>query len=116
MVALLKQNPWQIHPTPGTERRNFPRREMHARIEGLRLDHTLAALRQPNVSLKLRDLSEGGLCAESQTPLERGERLSVFFPPQGANRGWDAYGRVLRCEPIGFGYRVAMQFDLLPAA
>jgi hypothetical protein len=49
-------------------------------------------------------------------PLQKGERLSVFFPPQGVNRGWDAYGRVVRCEPSALGYRVAVEFDPLPAA
>jgi hypothetical protein len=98
------------------ERRLFPRKEIHARVEGRRLDHTPPARRDPQVSLALRDLSMGGLSALSQTPLERGERVSVFFPPQGAARGWDAYGRVIRCEPSGIGYRVAMEFDPLPAA
>jgi hypothetical protein len=42
--------------------------------------------------------------------------VSVFFPPQGASRGWDAYGRVIRCEPSGMGYRIAVEFDPLPAA
>jgi hypothetical protein len=31
-------------------------------------------------------------------------------------RGWDAVGRVLRCDPSGLGYRVAVEFDPLPAA
>ena len=119
MVALA-HTPWKITPqTPpqaGIERRTSVRRETHARLEGVRMDHSLTALRQPQLSLKLRDLSDGGLCAESQTALDRGEQITVFFPPQGASRGWDAYGRVIRCEPIGFGYRVAVQFDLLPAA
>jgi hypothetical protein len=82
----------------------------------MRHDHTIDALRQPQLSLALRDLSLGGLSAISQTPLGPGERLTVFFPPQGTTRGWDAYGRVLRCEPSGFGYRVAGEFDPLPAA
>jgi hypothetical protein len=122
MVALLKM------PTPFTaraaqhdveqssERRMFPRKEIHAHIEGRRMDHTLAAMRHPHLALALRDLSLGGLSAISQTPLEHGERLTVFFPPQGTQRGWDAYGRVLRCEPSGFGYRIAVEFDPLPAA
>jgi hypothetical protein len=31
-------------------------------------------------------------------------------------RGWDAYGRVVRCDASTFGYRVAVEFDTLPAA
>jgi hypothetical protein len=122
MVALLKMpNPFtaraaQNDSESGAERRVFPRKQIHAHIEGRRMDHTLAAMRQPQLSLALRDLSLGGLSAISQLPLEQGERLTVFFPPQGTQRGWDAYGRVLRCEPSGFGYRVALEFDPLPAA
>ncbi len=115
MVALLRM-PYQIGPDTTAERRVFPRKEVHARIEGKRLDHSLLAHRQPHVSLALRDLSLGGMSAISQTPMIRGERLSVFFPPQGSQRGWDAYGRVIRCEPSGIGYRVAVEFDPLPAA
>jgi hypothetical protein len=115
MVALL-QMPYQIRRQREAERRIFPRKEVHTRVEGLRLDHSLSARRQPQLSLALRDLSVGGLSALSQTALDHGERVTVFFPPQGASRGWDAYGRVIRCEPSGMGYRVALEFDPLPAA
>jgi len=98
------------------ERRLFARKELHTRVEGRRLDHTLQALRQPHMSLSLRDLSLGGMSAISQTPLDEGERVAVFFPPRGALRGWDAYGRISRCEMSGMGYRVAVEFDPLPAA
>jgi hypothetical protein len=116
MVALMQQSPYQIMPSNGAERRVFPRREIHARVDGMRLDHSIQAHRQPQISMAIRDLSVGGLSALSQTPLEAGERMSVFFPPQGPQRGWDAYGRVIRCEPSSLGYRVAVEFDPLPAA
>ena len=85
-------------------------------IEGKRVDHTIAAHREPHLALALRDLSIGGLSAISQTPVEAGERLAVFFPPQGIKRGWDAYGRVIRCNPSAMGYRIAVEFDPIPAA
>jgi hypothetical protein len=97
-------------------RRMFQRREIHARVEGRRLDHSIEARRQPHMSLAIRDLSVGGLSAISQLPVNRGERLSVFFPPQGTQRGWDAYGRVVRCEHSSMGYRLAVQFDPMPMA
>jgi hypothetical protein len=108
--------PMRIGPEAGAERRVFPRKEVRARIEGKRLDHSIPAHLQPQLSLALRDLSFGGLSAISQARLDRGERLTVFFPPQGTNRGWDAYGRVIRCEPSIMGFRVAVEFDPLPAA
>ncbi|MDW8261692.1 MAG: PilZ domain-containing protein [Phycisphaerales bacterium] len=114
MPGLLK---WPTLRQSGTpERRMFPRKEVHAWVEGFRLDNTLAALRDRRVTLALRDVSLGGLSAIASTPMEAGERLSVNFPPQGSRGGWDAYGRVLRCEPSATGYRVAVEFDPLPAA
>jgi hypothetical protein len=116
MVALLKMpNRFTAEPK-GADRRCFPRKEVHARIEGHRMDNTLPARKQPHVSLALRDLSLGGLSAISDTMLQAGERVTVFFPPQGINRGWDAYGRIVRCDPSTFGFRVAVEFDMLPAA
>ena len=44
----------------GAERRMFPRKEICARVEGRRLDHTLPALQEPCLKLELRDLSIGG--------------------------------------------------------
>jgi hypothetical protein len=115
MVALMT-NPLRISEQSGAERRVFPRKEVHTRIEGKRVDHSIAAMRQPRLSLALRDLSLGGLSAISSTEVERGERVTVFFPPQGPQRGWDAYGRVLRCEQTTLGFRIALEFDPLPAA
>lgn len=115
MVAVLKM-PNRFTAEATAERRMFPRKEIHARVEGKRMDHSVEARQMPHLSLALRDLSLGGLSAISNIALDAGERLTVFFPPQGPNRGWDAYGRVVRCDPSSFGYRVAVAFDPLPAA
>jgi hypothetical protein len=112
-----QQSYMRLVPEPqGAERRIFPRKEVHAHIQGKRLDHSIAARREPFLSLATRDLSMGGLSAISQTPVPQGERVSVYFPPQGVHRGWDALGRVIRCEPSGFGYRIAVEFEPLPMA
>ena len=118
MVAMLKMpNRFTASAAgKGAERRAFPRKEVHVRIEGRRMDHTLDACKIPHVSLALRDLSVGGLSAISDTPMQAGERVTVFFPPHGIMRGWDAYGRVVRCEQSTMGYRIAVEFDSLPAA
>jgi hypothetical protein len=100
----------------GAERRMFPRKEVHARVEGRRLDHSIPARQMPHLALSLRDLSMGGLSAISQTPLQKGERIAVFFPPQGPQRGWDACGRVIRVEEAIVGYRIAVEFEALPMA
>jgi hypothetical protein len=115
MVAVLKM-PTPLSEPQGAERRVFPRKEVHVRVESRRVDHSIEARQQPQLSLALRDLSLGGLSAISQIAVKAGERLSVFFPPEGTKRGWDAFGRVIRCEPSGMGYRLAVEFDPLPMA
>jgi hypothetical protein len=132
MVALLKmpsqrdansssESEWhdsyKFNAAPlGFERRVFERKEVRMRVEARRHDHSIDARRQPHVSFAMRDLSLGGCSALSDMPLSAGERVSLFFPPTGPNRGWDAYGRVVRCNPSATGYRVAVAFDSLPAA
>lgn len=115
MVALLKM-PKRFPAASTIDRRMFARKEVHAQIQAQRVDHSIAARRQPRVILALRDLSLGGMSAISPMPLEYGERLSVHFPPLGEMGGWDAVGRVQRCVPSALGYRVAVEFDPLPAA
>lgn len=115
MVALLKM-PFGLSAVADDERRMFPRKECHHRVKGCRLDHTVQARQQPYLSLAMRDISAGGLCATTHARLELGERIAVFFPPEAPNGGWDARGHVVRCEPAAFGYRVALAFDHTPMA
>src|SRR5688500_10951541 len=115
MIAMLKMTE-SSDAGRGLERRIFPRKEVHLEVQGRRLDHSLAALRQPVLKMSLRDLSAGGLCALSDTPIPAGERVTVSVPGATVFGGWDAYGRVIRCSPSGAGYRVAVEFDRLPAA
>jgi hypothetical protein len=115
MVALLKM-PAHLSAEAWAERRMFPRKEIHATAQGHRLDHSIEARQMPRLSLMLRDLSLGGLSAIADRPLSKGEHLSINFPPEGTMRGWDAFGRVIRCDPSGMGFRVAVEFDTLPAA
>lgn len=129
MVALFKQQPQtemkashmrlvkdDMMKLDGAERRIFPRKETNGHIEGRRIDHTITARQNPRLSLTLRDISLGGISAISDTALGHGERISVFFPPQGSRRGWDAYGKIVRCQPSGMGYRIGVEFDPIPAA
>jgi hypothetical protein len=115
MVALLKM-PATQSSDPWSDRRMFPRKECRTTVQGHRMDHTIEARQMPRLRLDLRDLSLGGLSAISDRPVNRGEKLAVKFPPQGMMSGWDAYGRVLRCDPSGMGYRLAVEFDPIPAA
>ena len=127
MIAPLKLTDWSdADESPNAdsrfaarralERRVFPRKEIRAQVQGVRLDHTLPALQRPALRLMLNDVSYGGLSALSDTPLAPGERVTVQVPSNGLSGSWAAYGRVIRCSPSGMGYRVAVEFDPLPAA
>jgi hypothetical protein len=107
---------WRLTSESWAERRVFPRQEVRMEVQGRRLDHSLAALQDPRLQLHLRDLSVGGLSAMSERPVNEGEHLSVICPPRNGKQAWNAFGRVIRCEPSSMGYRVAMEFDSLPAA
>lgn len=119
-MVTLQERAWRLMGNPAateaTERRIFPRKQAHGHVAVHRLDHSVPARRQPVLSMSLRDISLGGLSALSDTAVNRGERLSVLLPSQGTQHAWGAYGRVLRCDPSGMGYRVAVEFDPMPAA
>ena len=92
MVALMPRTTLSITGS-GAERRMFPRKEVSVRVEGRRLDHSVEARQMPQLSLQLKDVSLGGIAALSNTPVGRGERITVFFPPEGPARGWDVRRR-----------------------
>ena len=115
MVALLKM-PRQSRGRAPVDRRVFPRKEVHALLHAGRIDNTIEARQSPKLTLYLRDLSFGGMSAISPMPLEQGERLSLHFPRTESHGGWNAIGHVRRCAQSALGYRVAVEFDPLPAA
>ena len=42
--------------------------------------------------------------------------IAIFFPPHGAERGFDRYGHVVRCIAKDWGHEVGIRFDALAAA
>ncbi len=99
----------------GADRRIFPRQALSLRVRGRRLEAGEDVRSEPFLNLNIEDVSVGGLRAKSQTRLNVGERVTVFFPPQGNDRGrgWDAYGRVIRVlnEQHQPGCEIAVEFD-----
>lgn len=118
MVALVRQPvDGRSEVEEANDRRIFSRRKIRASAECRRLDHSLPALRQPRLTLDVRDVSLNGVSALCDVPLMRGEHLGIRFSPETGLPGWGTVGRVVRCEPSGLGgYRVALEFDPLPAA
>lgn len=115
MVALLKM-PAMNAARPGAERRVFTRKQAQVSVMGRRLDHSVMARRFPTLRMHLRDISLGGISAIIDEPISQGERLCVSLPGSEMHSPWDAFGRVLRCEPSSTGYRIAVEFDLPAAA
>jgi len=111
MIGLL-DTPTVVHRNiTGPERRTFLRTQAYGRIDGQRLDRSPAARRNPHLSVALRDISASGISGWSQTELQPGERLALFFPPEGFNRGFDVRGKVVRCDLCTMGYRIAICFE-----
>ena len=103
--------------TGGAERRMFPRKEVSFRVEGRRLDHAIEARQSRTSAAAAATFRSAGLSAISTMPVGARRAGDGFLPPEGPARGWDAYGRVIRCDPSpAGGYRLAVAFDPLPAA
>src|SRR3954462_445819 len=112
-MLLLRRDESQA---PSTDLRMFARAEQKMIAEAHRLDHSLIAHRQPRLRLAVRDMSVNGLSSFSEQPVEKGEHIGLSSPAESGQRAWGAYGRVVRCEPSALGYRLAVEFDPLPAA
>lgn len=117
MLALAEErSTLRIQPQAEIDRRMFPRKDIQLRVPTWRLDHSIRARQNPRIFLNLRDISLGGVAAQSDEPLDCGEHVTVSFPPANRQPGWEAFGRVIRCQPSALGYHVAVEFDPLPAA
>lgn len=111
-MATLIETPVIRLADSGPERRMFPRQQAYGHIHGQRLDRNIPAVRRnPHLALNLRDISVGGMSAWTQVELQVGERLLLFFPPEGFHKGFDIRGRVVRCEQSALGFRVGIAFE-----
>lgn len=68
-------------------------------------------------SLQLENMSDSGLAASTDEPLEPGAKIVVFIPPHGPEHGIDRYGSVARCQPAEHGkHTVGVRFEDSPRA
>lgn len=66
-------------------------------------------------SVRLANMSQTGIAARSDLPLPLDESVAMFFAPHGPERGFDLYGRIVRCtRHDAGGYDIAVAFNLEP--
>ncbi len=119
MVALLEHSlrltgsfeDWDIRRNNRISRQSSP-----AKVPTFRLDHSVSARRRPQVMMELRELSNGGLDATCDIPLNHGELLSVRLPAREHRPAYSTYARVTTCKPTGSGYKIAIEFESMCSA
>ncbi|MBC7782329.1 MAG: PilZ domain-containing protein [Burkholderiales bacterium] len=105
-----------MHETPilhrtHDDRRTFPRMTASGSVTGYGLG--TRSTRVAPVHIELRDISVSGVSGWSDRNLRRGERVHINFPADGFKRGFNTFGKVVRCDARATGYQVAIQFDQL---
>ncbi len=98
------------------ERRNAIRHSLSARVTAVRKEYDSDGPRNQIWSRQLVNISDTGLGALIQEPLEPGSHLAIYFPPHGPDRGFDLFGRVVRCIPRDTGHEIGVQFQTRMAA
>lgn len=94
----LSESSTIISDTLYFERRRHPRHRAAGQVS--------AVIREPGnedgpakmLTLDLVDQSAGGLGATTTEPVMVGSKITVFFPPHGAEPGFDLIGQVVRCR------------------
>jgi hypothetical protein len=92
------------------DRRLAVRRTIRGHVTAVRREEREDGACNRICALNLLDMSSTGLGAFCQEPIPDGATITVFFPPHGADRGFDAYGKVLRCDAVDGRYRVGIEF------
>ncbi len=62
------------------------------------------------ITLRVQDVSPGGVGVVSSEALEPSEELVFFIPPRGGCLGRDLRGSVTRCEDLGGTYSAGVAF------
>ena len=94
------------------ERRQFRRHDASGTAVAVSADY---AVRAAVSQLSLRDVSDGGLSAVCHAHMPVASPIRVLLPTTTAGLvGRLLPGRVVRCQPIDHGYRVAVAFDSPP--
>ena len=94
------------------ERRRHPRRRATGQVT--------AVIREPGhaedapakmLTLDLADMSDSGLGLVAQQPIPVGSQIVVFFPPHGADPGFDLSGEIVRCHTNGDRHTIGVALE-----
>ena len=91
------------------ERRDTTRRRIAQHVTVVVSTKSPDGLGKRISSLRLRDMSHTGIGASCSDRLQRDAKLTLLFPPHGAERGFDVTGQVVRCERAEDGYEVGIR-------
>ena len=83
---------------------------LHTRVQTLRLLPEAGNAAKDVCSIRVSACGDDGICGMTDLRLEPAEPVAMFFPPNGAQRGHDAYGYVTSCKPTPVGFEVAVRF------
>ena len=91
------------------ERRRHPRTHLSMTLGCIRMDPDGG---DTTDSVRMTDISMGGLGASSTRPFYRGQRILLQLPLPGDGQGRHLYATIIRCRQAeGGGYKVGMEFD-----
>ena len=82
-----------------SERRRTSRYVIAGRVTAVQQPPDTEEHRNRICSLELMNMSDSGMGVISSEPIAVDSSITVFFPPHGPERGFDLYGRVVRCLP-----------------
>jgi len=107
--------------SPNQDTLKFERRQTHRRVisgKVTSLQQSANPGEQSNriCSLQLLDISDAGLGAIIDQPIEPGSPISIFFPPHGPELGFDRHGQVVRCVKREHGHQIGVRFTIKSAA
>lgn len=98
------------------ERRTSDRHVIAGRVTAVRSEPGPDGHRNKISSLVLLNMSDGGVGALSQDHIAPDSRIAIFFPPHGADRGFDLFGKVVRCTPRETGHEIGICLEQRAAA
>lgn len=98
------------------ERRGADRHVVGGRVTAVQYD--TASNRKKITSIQLVNMSATGVGAIVPEGLPLNAPIAIFFPPHGADRGFDLFGTVVRCfrRSDGKGHELGIRFSPRQAA